>query len=493
MSNSAIFAPLACFPPAVALASLVGLGGCGNGAFGNGTNTGTGIGTGFSETGGGETGGGETGGGETDGSPTGGPTGGSSTGSSTTGGSPTGSSATGGSPTGGGSTGGGSTGGGSTGGGSTGGGSTGGGSTGGGSTGGGGSSGGSTTPDGPLVDPNCIDGMFSEVLPDPTANISDLVAGYSSGAAEAFVLAILGRRYTTGREVSVRGSAGSFNCVDAFLSPSATASGIYRQLPTVVHECGHGTDFDIGGFSENAYFVNDSPLILTCTEGDTTDRGGQTFARSRIRDDEFQSTYPGDFYQSTYLDGDPDDGNFDGGDQGFNSVLEETLQYVNSIATAYAFTTELDTGGSSSHRDGILTFLWYVTRYLHMARLDYPSAYAHLRDGENGCWRRAILTIWGRAWLYLGVTENMGHLGINDAQIQGLVEHPELVGEIQRLRDAEGCPAPDVNAWPEQTWVPSAAPTLGPGGEALGTVPGPEQHAICSHGGWSPGELGTSR
>ena len=44
----------------------------------------------------------------------------------------------------------------------------------------------------------------------------------------------------------------------------------------------------------------------------------------------------GDNYANVYLDGDPDDDEFDGGDQGFNSLLEETLQYVNSLATGYA-------------------------------------------------------------------------------------------------------------------------------------------------------------
>lgn len=298
------------------------------------------------------------------------------------------------------------------------------------------------TPDSPLVDPDCIDGMFAETLPDAMADISDLEDGFASSAPDDFVLDVLLRRYTTGHEVSVRGSDGGFDCVDAFLRPAADPGEIYSQLPTIVHECGHGTDFNLGGFDEDVYFVNDSPLELRCTAGDSTDRGGRTFARSRIRDDEYQALNEYDSYAGIYLDGDPDDGNFDGGDQGFNSVLEETLQYVNSIATAYAFHEELDTGGWVSHKDGILTFLWYLMRYLRMARLDYPDAHDYLQNGESGCWRRAILTIWGRAWLYLVATEDMDHLGINDELLLELVGEPELLGEIQRLRDAEGCPPP---------------------------------------------------
>jgi hypothetical protein len=297
-------------------------------------------------------------------------------------------------------------------------------------------------PDSPLVDPDCIDGQFAEILPNPLADLSDLEAGYSPGAAVEFVLDVLLRRYTTGYEVCERGSDASFDCVDVFLDPSGAAGEIYSQLPTVVHECGHSTDFNLGGFDEDAYLVNDSPLELRCTGGDSTDRGGRTFARSRIRDDEYQGLNPNDFYAGIYLDGDPDDDNFDGGDQGFNSVLEETLQYINSIATAYAFNNELNTGGWVSHRDGILTFLWYLTRYLRMGRLDYPDAHDYLLTGEDGCWRRAILTVWGRAWLYLGVTEDMDHLGIDDDFLFELVQDPDLVDEIQRMRDAEGCPPP---------------------------------------------------
>jgi hypothetical protein len=33
----------------------------------------------------------------------------------------------------------------------------------------------------------------------------------------------------------------------------------------------------------------------------------------------------------------------------------------------------------------------------------------------------------------------MGQLGIDDSEIMALVEEPELLGEIQRVRDAEGC------------------------------------------------------
>ncbi|HJL17185.1 MAG TPA: hypothetical protein RMH99_16075 [Sandaracinaceae bacterium LLY-WYZ-13_1] len=306
----------------------------------------------------------------------------------------------------------------------------------------------STMPTGPRVDPTCIDGMYTESLPAPDADISDLVAGYDPGDPTAFIEAVLSRRYGTGLELVVEGDS-SRDCVDTFLRETGTAQDVIEQLPTVVHECGHFYDNALSDFGSNTYAINDTPLQISCAMGDSTDRGGQTFARSRIRDDAYAELRPPcdgtfgsgcDFYADIYLDGDPDDGTFDGGDQGFNMLFEEVVQYVNSIATAYAFTGELDTGGSTSQRDGILTFLWYLTRYLRMARLDYPSAYTHLLEGDGGCWRDLILTVWGRAWLYLDTTMGMGHLGIADAELMTLVTDPDLLAEIQRLRDAASCP-----------------------------------------------------
>ena len=77
---------------------------------------------------------------------------------------------------------------------------------------------------------------------------------------------------------------------------------------------------------------------------------------------------------------------------------EETLQYVNSLATSYAFGDQL--AYSTSARDGILTFLWYTMRYLRLARLEHPQTYTLLT--QNSCWRDLILNTWGRAWLYFG-------------------------------------------------------------------------------------------
>lgn len=289
----------------------------------------------------------------------------------------------------------------------------------------------------PITREGCVDGDYDETLPDDRGDIAALVAGYDPADYHDFVDAVLGVRYPHGQLI-VRGATSpgaSFDCIEAYTSQRDRADTLLTQLSTVVHECGHMYDLDRGSFSGDFYLVAPE-VTFSCARGDTTTRGGDTFARSRMNDDAFASALPGDFYRDVYLDGDPDDGAFDSGDQGFNSVLEEANQYVNSLATDWVFRDSLGGFGISA-RDGILTFLWYIERYLHMARTDFPSAYERL--STDACWREAILTLWGRAWFYLDVTEGLSQLGIDDAKIEAQVTREDLLSEIERLRDLHGC------------------------------------------------------
>jgi hypothetical protein len=307
---------------------------------------------------------------------------------------------------------------------------------------------GSTTlPMSELIDPTCTDGMYDEALPDRSVSLDDLVSGYQStnSASDAFVAAVTERRYPLGNRFVTTGRIGGQACTAPFFSDRSSANAALSELSTLVHECGHSVDNSLSGFSNNTYVVSSS-LELSCENGDTTDRGGMTFARSRIRTDTYQAgraVCPNgqfqncDFYATIYLNGNPDDAQFESGDQGFNLLFEELVQYVNSLATDYAIGDYLArTGRVVSDRDGLLTFMWYVERYLHMARLEYPTAYSLL---TTECWRDAILTVWGRAALYLEATERMRALGIDDDALLELVKTPELLDEIERLRTASGC------------------------------------------------------
>lgn len=289
----------------------------------------------------------------------------------------------------------------------------------------------------PILREGCIDGDYDEALPDDRGDIAALVAGYDPASYHDFVDAVLGVRYPHGQLI-VRGATApgaSFDCVEAFTSQRSRAQTLMTELSTVVHECGHMYDLDRGSFSGDFYLVAPD-VTFSCSRGDAQGRGGDTFARSRMNGDAFASAIPGDFYRDVYLDGDPDDGTFDSGDQGFNSVLEEATQYINSLVTDWVFRDSLGGFGISA-RDGILTFLWYIERYLHMARNEFPTAYQRL--STDPCWREAILTVWGRAWFYLEVTDGLSQLGIDDATIEAQVTRADLLSEIERLRDLQGC------------------------------------------------------
>ena len=200
-----------------------------------------------------------------------------------------------------------------------------------------------------------------------------------------------------------------------------------------------------GGFSDATFIITEATKFQ-CTGGSSfPGTGFQTFARSLIRNDQFSTKHPPcaggggmgcDSYANVYLDGDPDNADFEGGDQGLDSVLEEVTQYVNSLATGYAFNDYYGMW-STSERDGILNFLWYLQRYIYLARTEYPNVHQTIKTDK--CWRDAILTIWGRAWLYLEATKNISQLGIDDDKLEGLVKDPTLLNEIQILRDAAGC------------------------------------------------------
>ena len=175
-------------------------------------------------------------------------------------------------------------------------------------------------------------------------------------------------------------------CIGQFVSNTSSGESVIGALGTVVHECGHFFDINIGGFFDAAYVIRED-LTLACPGGAGEVNGGPTFARSLIKNDAYSALLTPcqsfgdsnceDTYAGIYLSGDPTDGQFDSGDQGFDSVLEETTQYVNSLATAYAFDDFVS--GSTSARDGILTFLWYTTRYLKMARESIHQPIPQLR------------------------------------------------------------------------------------------------------------------
>ncbi len=303
------------------------------------------------------------------------------------------------------------------------------------------------------VNPLCVDGQYSETLPDVAVDLSAAKAAFQPQQWRDFLDEALALRYADGAYLTTHGVAENKNmdCVATFLSAGKRGStaGIIGGLATVVHECGHLLDNARGGFFDSVYVLRADLSVATvgaAYQGDGKPAGQHpSFARSRLLGDEFvaarppcpkKGTHGCDGYASVYLSGDPANAVFESGDQGLDSLLEETVQYVHSLATEYAFRDRLGSV-SVSARDGILTFLWYLERFLYMARTEHAEFYAWLVGDE--AWRTAILTVWGQAWWYLAASADIDGLGLQDDSIIELVRTPLLLNEIELIRLAHAC------------------------------------------------------
>lgn len=289
----------------------------------------------------------------------------------------------------------------------------------------------------------CYDGDFAETLPDLSVSIDDLVASYDSLGGETFVMQAMGRRYPVGKKI-VEGAKDNDFCKSFLTGTGQGAVEDLNGLSMTIHECGHM--FDLlkikKDFDQSAFYVTDQ-LTLTCqgAGGKTTTSAENTvIGRGAILTDAYQSQMAPcddgeiggecDSYAPKYLAG--DDGNY-----GFDLLMEESNQYVHSLASAYAFSDQFSKNTYSSDRDGILNFLWYIQRYLKLTREEHPDDYAFIVGNE--CWRKMILTTWGRAWLYLDTTKDLKNLQINGGKLLSLVQDPVLLDEIQLVRKAESC------------------------------------------------------
>lgn len=199
-----------------------------------------------------------------------------------------------------------------------------------------------------------------------------------------------------------------------FFSGTSTFDGVMDGYEVAVHEGAHIWGFGEFSFDSYSYRVIDDTLVIETAYLDN-------FPRSEIL---ARHPYPdSDFYADTYLTG-------SSGNQGFNTVLDEFNAYAHSLASR--FCTRDYIPGSTSARDGILTFMLYVELYLKTAREDHPDDYDEiLADPAH---TEAILAIWDRATHWLNRSEGMTELGIDDAMIAEHVYDPVNFEEIERLR-----------------------------------------------------------
>jgi hypothetical protein len=202
------------------------------------------------------------------------------------------------------------------------------------------------------------------------------------------------------------------------MTDATTAQKVIAGLRTSVHECGHMVDLN------QKTFLMGATLEFKCDLGIASSTPG----RKVIATDEFQSLWPKDSFKKTYLD--------ELGDQQFPSLMTEALQYINTLATSYTFFDY--TTFDPIARDGVHAFQWYVTRYLRQTRTKQPDTYNKIAN--DTCWRQLVLSGWGRAYRYLVTSKGLKELGsADDALLDKLMEEPQLVDEIDKLRVIEKC------------------------------------------------------
>ena len=266
---------------------------------------------------------------------------------------------------------------------------------------------------------DCLDKQIGdeEVLP-VRVDISDLVADYDESMRLPWAISVLQRRYPTGAFI-MQEANNKTDCFEISVEDPSKAENVINGLRTAVHECGHMIDLNV----PQRYVIR-KDLQYKCDFSIAS--GGP--ARRIILDDEFQEKWPNDSFRKTYLE--------ELGDQTFDLLLDEASQYINTLATSYAFYDY--TTFDPVARDGVHAFYWYIARFLRKTRMEHADFYDKLVN--DTCWRQVILATWGRSERYLVETQGLPGLGgEDDALLHELRNDPELVSEIDRLRELDGC------------------------------------------------------
>jgi len=245
------------------------------------------------------------------------------------------------------------------------------------------------------------------------ADLSDVADAYDPSKLRQTLVEVSELRYPPA--VAFIDAQSDSNLNAWFMGSDGNFGQVMDRYEVAVHEGAHIWGFDHFSFSSYSYRIVDDDHIIETAYLDN-------FYRSEILD---RHPDPGsDFYSDTYLTG-------GSGAQGFNTLLDEYNAYTHSLASRHCIRDQFG-GGSTSARDGILTFMWYVETYLKIAREDHPDDYDDI-VADNAT-VDVILDIWDRAEFWLEVTDGDDSLGIDDDEIAELTYDPDNLEEINRLR-----------------------------------------------------------
>jgi hypothetical protein len=246
---------------------------------------------------------------------------------------------------------------------------------------------------------------------DDLADMSDIEAAHDPSDIRTTVLAISERRYPPAVGFV---DAQTDSELERWFSSNPDFDQVMDGYEVAVHEGAHIWGFGSFSFDTYSYRVVDDSLIIETAYLDNFDRS------------EILTLHPdpgSDFYTDVYLTG-------SSGAQGFNTLLDEYNAYAHSLASRYC-TRDYLSGSSTSARDGMLTFMFYVEAYLKIAREQHPDDYDAIVDDPAHV--DLILTIWQRAEAWLDLSAAHPELDIDAARIEAWVYDPDNVAEIELL------------------------------------------------------------
>lgn len=263
--------------------------------------------------------------------------------------------------------------------------------------------------DPPLAGPCCV--------LQTAESLDDLSASYVPGNWQNVLLQIVDRRYDPGHYIMlhVEDQAQLSNWVQTgdFQALSMSAS-------TAVHELNHMFGWELGGWSDYAFFLCPG-LVIKVANADTP-------ARSVVYD--LLDPAVGNLvmsYADLYLTGMM-------GSQGFWTLLDELNAYTHSIFVDYQLLDRLPMGYSISSLDGLLTFMLFAELYLKWVRENEPAKYDSVIATPTV--KDLVLTLFERAeWIIDETSPQKHRLSLDADGILDRVFDTAQYAEIEMLRD----------------------------------------------------------
>ena len=248
-------------------------------------------------------------------------------------------------------------------------------------------------------------------------SLADLRAGYDPGNPRPTLLEVARRRYPPA--ISAIGAQSDDDLRTWLRQPGGSPATFSQMLATfdvITHEGGHFLDFSLASSPfVNAYRISEDGDVIEVQ---------QIAAYPRA---EILKVHPApqqDTYAPVYLTG-------PSGGQDIEMLVEEFVQYVHSLASA-ACAYDVPANITLSHRDGVLTMMWWIELYLQVGREQHPDAYQQILANRELV--QVILRTWDRAEYWLARTRGT-RLGDADAALAQRVYATDTLAEIARLRE----------------------------------------------------------